>query len=152
MSITDAAYSIVSARLRPMPVCIAISAICSSAPRGELAWTVENDPGWPVLIARRKLIVSAAAQLAQHDPVGPQPQRRLQQFVGSNLGLAQLALDRDQADAVGARQPQFGGVFDQHDPFMRGISRSMALRNVVLPVEVPPEIRIVRRRWIASPQ
>jgi hypothetical protein len=99
-----------------------------------------------VLIARRKLIVSAPRSSPSTIRSGRRRKRSLQQIGGGNLGLAQLALDGDQADAVGTGQAQFGGVFHQHHPFMRGISRSMALRKVVLPVEVPPEIRIVRRR------
>ena len=41
----------------------------------------------------------SAAQLAEHDAVGAQAQRGQQQLVGGDLGLAELALDRDQADA-----------------------------------------------------
>ena len=59
-----------------------------------------------------------AAPFAQHDPVGAQAQRGLQQFVGGDLGFAQFALDRDQPDAVFAGQPELGRILDQHDAFV----------------------------------
>ena len=58
------------------------------------------------------------AQFAQHDPVGPKAKRGLKQFVRGDLGFAQFALHRDEADAIFTGQFQLGRIFDQNHALM----------------------------------
>src|SRR5690606_12445824 len=60
-----------------------------------------------------------AAHFAEHGPVGAQARRRLQQLVGGDFGFAEFALDRDEADAVGAGEAELGRILDQDDALVR---------------------------------
>ena len=58
------------------------------------------------------------AQFSHNDPIGPHPQRRLEQIIGRNPRFAQFTLDRQQPHRVGMAHRDFGGILDQHDPFV----------------------------------
>ena len=57
--------------------------------RGALAWTVVIEPSWPVFMAWSMSSASAAAALADDDPVGAHAQ-----------GVAHQLADRDRALAL----------------------------------------------------
>ncbi len=62
----------------------------------------------------------AAAKLAKHDAVGAEAQGSLQQIVRCDAGLAGLALDRDQPDAVAVAETDLRRVLDEDDALMLG--------------------------------
>ena len=87
-----------------------------------------------------------AAHLADHQPVGPHPQRLADQgpqLDGAGaLDVGGPALQRDDVRMVGT---QLAGVLDQHHPLRRVTRDSSAASRVVLPEPVPPLTRNARR-------
>ena len=100
----------------------AIMIIVSSRPwasRGVLACSVVIEPSWPVFMAWSMSSVSAAAALADDDPLGPHTQGVADQVAGGDRALAlDVRRPRLQPDDVVLLQLQFGRVLDRHDPLV----------------------------------
>ena len=90
------------------------------ASRGELAWTVEMEPSWPVFMACSMSRRFAAADLAHHNPVRPHAQRVPDQVADGDLALA-LDVRRAafQPDHVLLLELELHGVLDGYDPLVR---------------------------------
>ena len=63
-----------------------------SAWAAELAWTVESVPECPVLRSCSKSNASGAANLSEHDSVGPVPEARLEELPDGYGGKYRFAL------------------------------------------------------------
>ena len=95
---------------------------------------------------REQLDHLAAADLADHQPVGTHPQRLPDQGAQIDrpgaLDVGRPPLQPHHVRVVGA---QLGGVLDDHDALAGGTSASSAESRVVLPLPVPPLIRKASR-------
>ena len=83
------------------------------------ACTVESAPSWPVLSAVSRSSASGAADLTDHDPVGPHSERVSKQVADRHLPAA---LDRCRAalepDDVRLAQPELGRILDRDHPLV----------------------------------
>jgi hypothetical protein len=133
---------------------LAVSTQCASrvsACSAEFAWIVLRLPEVPVLRACSRSNASGAAHLAHEDAIGPVPQGRPQQ-VGDGHGRQRrflperrLRAPRLEPHEVGLVDENLGRLLDQHDAVLAGIVAASAFSSVVLPVPVPPEMRMFRR-------
>ena len=86
-----------------------------------------------------------AADLADDDPVGPHAQRVADELADRDLAVALDVLRaRLEAEDVVLVELELGGVLDRDDPVgVRGSTAESAFSSVVLPVPVPPEMRML---------
>ena len=86
---------------------------------GVLAWPVDSEPSWPVVIAWSMSSASPGAALADDDPVGPHVQRVPQQVADRDLALAlQVGRARLEGDDVLLAELELRGVLDRDDPLV----------------------------------
>ena len=90
------------------------------------------------------------ADFADDDAVRPHPQRVAQEIALADLAVAlEIGGPRLQRDDVRLLQLEFGSVLDGDDALAGSINRERALRSVVLPEPVPPEMMMFRRQRAA---
>jgi hypothetical protein len=87
----------------------------------------------------------ATANFSENDSVGPVPETRLQEIAYGNGWNAWLGLSSLEADEVRFFELDFGRVFYQEDPVVIRNDFPKAFTNVVLPVPVPPLMRMFCR-------
>ena len=89
-----------------------------------------------------------AAHFANQDPIGPVPQRRPQRSAivtagsGASWPNGRWWPARLEADQVGLLDQDLGRLLDQDDAVGGSIVAASALSSVVLPVPVPPDMRM----------
>ena len=114
---------------------------------GVLAWPVESEPSWPVVIAW----IMSSASPERHSPTMIRSGRMWRALRSrSRIVISPWPFDvrrpRLERDDVRLAELELGGVLDRDDPLVLGDERRQDVEAVVvLPEPVPPETKTLSR-------
>jgi hypothetical protein len=148
-SIASATCSRMAACGRPTSAISASVSSRRSASAALPAWTVQSEPSCRSR-ARSACRAPPAADLADHDPVRPHPQRVLDEPPDRDLA-APFEVRRPglEPEDVRLAEAELGGVLDRDDALPGSMKEDSALSSVVLPEPVPPQTSRLQRRRTA---